>query len=375
MSVQGDRVGRIQTVRGLIDPADLGPTLMHEHLFFDLRPLHVRAPWDADGSFANAPAGPETQARSRWDWFANLDELVVDDEATVIAEVGRFAAAGGGLIVECTTVGLGRDPEAIRRVSEATGVHVSMGAGYYQDRCLPAAFDALTEDAIADEIVRDIEVGVGATNIRAGHIGEIGTTTPTERELRSLRAAARAQARTGAHLNVHQAYVPGDRAIQHRLADEIERAGGDLSRTVFSHMDRTGQDVEQQLSLLRRGITIEYDEFGYETGNRNWDRSSVQDVTRVRDLARLAEAGFIGQLTVAHDISFKRMLVANGGWGFDHLLERVRDGFRWAGLSDEDVETIYVRTPRRLLTFVAPSVGAGRVSVAAGRIPAPEADR
>jgi phosphotriesterase-related protein len=356
---RGERVGRIQTVRGLIDPAGLGPTLMHEHLFFDLRPMHVRAPWDADGSFANAKATPETHARSRWDWFANIDELVVaaEDEPTVIDEVRRFAAAGGSLIVDCTTVGLARDPEAIRRVSEATGAHVTMGAGYYQDRCLPAAFNRLSEEAIADEIVRDIDVGVGSTGIRAGHIGEIGTTTPTDRELRSLRAAARAQARTGAHLNVHQSYVPGNRAIQHRLADEIERAGGDLSRTVFSHMDRTGHDLEQQLSLLRRGITIEYDEFGYESGNRNWDRSSVQDSTRVRDLARLAEAGYIGQLTVAHDISFKRMQVANGGWGFDHLLERVRDGFRWAGLSDDDIETIYIRTPRRLLTFVSPSDG------------------
>ena len=349
------RIGRIQTVRGLIEPADLGPTLMHEHLFFDLRPMHRRADWDVDGSFANAPATPATHARSRWDWFANIDELFVDDEATVIEEVRLFAAAGGSAIVDCTTVGLARDPGAIRRVAEATGVHVTMGAGYYQDRCLPATFDTLTEDQIADEIARDIEVGVGGTGIKAGHIGEIGTTTPTERELRSLRAAARAQARTGAHLNVHQAYVPGDRAIQHMLADTIEGAGGDLSRTVFSHMDRTGQDLEQQLSLLRRGITIEYDEFGYESTNRAWDRSSVQDGVRVRDIARLADAGFIGQLTLAHDVSFKRMQIANGGWGFSHLLERVRDGFRWAGMSDREIETLFVDNPRRLLTFVAPT--------------------
>jgi phosphotriesterase-related protein len=191
--------------------------------------------------------------------------------------------------------------------------------------------------------------------IRAGHIGEIGTTTPTEREMKSLRAAARAQARTGAMLNVHQSYTPGDRVVQHRLADAIEENGGDLHRTVFSHMDRTGQDPEQQLSLLRRGITIEYDEFGYEVGNRNWDRSSIQDVQRVREIARLAEAGYLGQLAVAHDISFKRMLVANGGWGFAHLLERVADGFRWAGMSDADIDQLFIGTPGRLLTFVEPA--------------------
>jgi phosphotriesterase-related protein len=350
-----ERTGRIQTVRGLIDPVDLGRTLMHEHLLFDLRPLHRRLDWDVDGAFANAPSTPRLRSKVQWDWFGNVDELVVDDEALVVEEVALFKAAGGGAIVDCTTVGLGRQPQAIRRVSESTGVHISMGAGYYQDRCIPDEFDALTEEEVEEEIVADIEFGVAGTGIRAGHIGEIGTTVPTLRELKSLRAVARAQARTGAMLNIHQSYTPGDRVVQHQLADVIEANGGDLSRTVFSHMDRTGQDVEQQLSLLRRGITIEYDEFGYEVGNRNWDRSSIQDVQRVREIARLAEAGFLDQLAVSHDISFKRMLVANGGWGFAHLLERVVDGFRWAGLGDSDVETLFVDTPRRLLTFVGPA--------------------
>ena len=350
-----ERTGRIQTVLGLIEPGQLGRTLMHEHLLFDLRPLHRRLEWDLDGTFAHATSTPRLRSQVQWDWFGNLDELFVDDEQLVAEEVQLFRAAGGSAIVDCTTIGLARDPEAIRRISRATGVHVTMGAGYYQDRCLPATFDALTVDQVADEIVHDIEVGVGATGIRAGHIGEIGTTIPTDRELKSLSGAARAQRRTGAMLNVHQSYTPGDRGVQHALADLIEENGGDLSRTVFSHMDRTGQDREQQLSLLRRGVTIEYDEFGYEVGNRNWDRSSIQDVQRVREIAGLAEAGFLDQLAVAHDISFKRMLVANGGWGFAHLLERVVDGFRWAGLSHRDVEQLLVNTPRRLLTFVEPA--------------------
>ena len=353
-----ERTGRIQTVVGLIEPEALGTTLMHEHFLFDLRPLHRRLAWDPDGSYANAPSTPRLRSKVQWDWMGNLDELYVDDEALVIDEVRLFKEAGGSAIVDCTTVGLARDPEAIRRISVATGVHVTMGAGYYQDRCIPASFDSVTDDEITNEIVRDIEVGVGSTGIRAGHIGEIGTTTPTDRELRSLRAAARAQGRTGAMLNVHQSYTPGDRTVQHQLADSIEENGGDLARTVFSHMDRTGQDLAQQLSLLRRGITIEYDEFGYEVGNRNWDRSSVQDVQRVREIARLAEAGFLDQLAVSHDISFKRMLVANGGWGFAHIVERVLDGFRWAGLGDSDLEQLLVGTPRRLLTFVEPTVAA-----------------
>ena len=34
----------VQTVLGPIDPAELGPTLMHEHLLCDIRPPSKRAP-------------------------------------------------------------------------------------------------------------------------------------------------------------------------------------------------------------------------------------------------------------------------------------------------------------------------------------------
>jgi len=80
----------------------------------------------------------------------------------------------------------------------------------------------------------------------------------------------------------------------------------------------------------------------------------------------MAEAGFVAQIAVAHDISFKRMLVANGGWGFAHLLERVVDGFRWAGLSDGDIDQLFIHTPARLLAFIAPATPAGAESPGAG---------
>lgn len=49
------------------------------------------------------------------------------------------------------------------------------------------------------------------------------------------------------------------------------------------------------------------------------------------------------------------MQVANGGWGFAHILERVLDGFRWAGLSGADIDQLLIHTPRRLLTFGEPT--------------------
>ncbi len=50
------------------------------------------------------------------------------------------------------------------------------------------------EGDIAEAIVRDIEVGVDGSDIRAGIIGEVGCSWPMHPdEAKSLRASARAQ--------------------------------------------------------------------------------------------------------------------------------------------------------------------------------------
>jgi phosphotriesterase-related protein len=119
-------------------------------------------------------------------------------------------------------------------------------------------------------------------------------------------------------------------------------------------MDRTGAAPDLQLSLLERGVTIEYDIFGYENMHARWDREPPQDIQRIRDFKRLIEAGFRDQLVVAQDICFKTMMVRYGGCGYAHILRRVVPGMRALGLSDADLDAILVRTPARLLTFAAP---------------------
>jgi phosphotriesterase-related protein len=49
--------GRIQTVLGLIEPAALGRTLMHEHVLCDIRPPSTRADTDL---------GPEITLENTW---------------------------------------------------------------------------------------------------------------------------------------------------------------------------------------------------------------------------------------------------------------------------------------------------------------------
>ena len=80
--------------------------------------------------------------------------------------------------------GLHPQPAALARVSEATGVQVVMGCGWYHDRWYPELINTTSTDALAELIVRDLAEGVDGTGIRPGIIGEIGVRKIREKSLR-----------------------------------------------------------------------------------------------------------------------------------------------------------------------------------------------
>jgi predicted metal-dependent phosphotriesterase family hydrolase len=75
------------------------------------------------------------------------------------------------------------------------------------------------------------------------------------------------------------------------LLDIVEEEGGDVRRTILGHMDRTGAEPDLQVGLLERGVTIEYDLFGYEQSHANWQREPPSDRLRILDVKRLIDAG------------------------------------------------------------------------------------
>jgi phosphotriesterase-related protein len=338
----------VQTVTGQVPVDALGRTMMHEHLLIDASCIFEPPSPDA-ADLVDAPVDISRRAELVYHAFGSRDNLVIDDLDLAVREVLEFALAGGSAIVDCTSDEIGRDPGRLQEISTRTGVLVVMGTGHYQDRCLPDRVRSLDEDELTAEMVGDIVDGVGATGIRAGVIGEIGVQHFSPDELRVLRAAARAQQATGAALNVHQIFRPAEPRRVLQILDEVEQAGGDPGRTVLSHMDRTGRDWPLQQEVLRRGATIEYDVFGYENTHSAWGSAPPTDAQRVTDLARIAEAGYISQVVVAQDICLKTMLTHYGGHGYAHILRRVVPGFRWAGFSEADVDTVLVANPRRLL--------------------------
>lgn len=207
--------GMVQTVLGAVDPQSLGPTLTHEHLLVDVECYLVEPDEASERFYVNAPIAMDNLGASVSRWFRIRDQLRLCDENEAIADAAAFRNCGGGTIVDVTSIGIGRDPLALARISRATGLHVVMGAGYYIPLSHPADLHLRTEDSLYEEMVSEVTSGVGGSGIKAGILGELGCTFPlTETSRRVLSAAAAASHATGAPISIH----PGPDV---RSADEI----------------------------------------------------------------------------------------------------------------------------------------------------------
>ena len=63
----------------------------------------------------------------RMDPFVNLDNCALDDEPLAIAELLAFRHEGGVSVVDPTCRGIGRNPPALQRIAQATGLNIVMG--------------------------------------------------------------------------------------------------------------------------------------------------------------------------------------------------------------------------------------------------------
>lgn len=338
---------------GPVDPVDLGVTITHEHLLIDLSIVFVDpGPGDKDGQrLAEEPVSLGNLGWIRVNWSSNRDNLVQTDVDLAIREATRYRAAGGGTLVDATSIGIGRNPEALAEISRAVGIHVVMGAGYYVGPAHPQDFSSRTVDSITEEIVRDIETGVGDTGIRSGIIGEIGCSWPwTDNEKKSVAASVAAQQATGAPLLIH----PGrDQRAPMEIVNFIEREGGDLGRTVMSHVDIRIFEREILRELAATGIYIEYDTFGLESPfpPHAPDTYMPSDYQRIEQLIGLIDDGYLERVVLAHDNCTKHRLREFGGHGFDHIPSTVTGWMKRQGMSQAQIDKLLIENPRRVLTF------------------------
>ena len=351
---QDNMSGKVLTVLGPIEPEELGITITHEHLLLDVT-CYVRQAEEASNRvYRHAPVTMESLAHLPELFAHSLENLSLFDEKAALEEVSLYKYAGGNSLVDTTSISIARDPLALARISRATGLNIVMGGSYYVPISHPQDMDERSEDSIAEEIIRDITVGVGDTGIRSGIIGEIGNTSPLgDNERKVLRASGRAQAETGAPITIHPGPDPDAKA---EIIEVLTSAGADPHRVIMGHLDSFAfHEREAVKSLAETGCFLEVDVIGWEdssvTSKLMPRLKSVNDVQRLEGLEFLVEQGYLDRILIAQDVCQKWMTTRYGGKGYAHILNNILPRMRKRGWTEDQIHTILVENPKRALAF------------------------
>ncbi len=302
----------VTTISGEISGEALGIVDYHEHLYFD------------------APS-----------WLLREDRDFKLDNVDSSAEELRFwSAAGGNTIVEMTAIDFGRNiREVIRVAQQVPEVNVIAITGYNKPYFCDRAILLQDEQEMVDGCIRDIQVGIDGTDVRAGIMkGGSGYNTFQEPDQKLMRIAAKVQVQTGVPVITHtEAGTMGFEQVTF-LADHSVSP----DRVCLSHMDRN-PDFWEHKRIAEMGAFLGYDCPG--------KAKYGPDQLRVDLLKRMIEAGLGGQILIGNDLgrpSYWRSY--GGGPGLDFVLTRFVPRLRDEGVSEEAIRDLLVNNPRRFLT-------------------------
>ncbi|MGY1752886.1 phosphotriesterase family protein [Blastococcus sp. SYSU D01042] len=314
-------------MRGPVDVAELGPTLMHEHVFV---------------------LTPDVQQNYPEEWGSEEQRV-----AEAVSKLQELAAVGVRTIVDPTVIGLGRYIPRIQRIAEQVDLNIVVATGCYtydevpfffhhRGPALNAALGTEVPDPMVDLFVRDVEEGISGTGVRAAFlkcaIDAQGLTPGVERV---MRAVAKAHQRTGVPITVHT--HPGNRTgldVQRVLGEE----GVDPGRVVLGHSGDT-TDADHLSELADAGFVLGMDRFGINLDTTFEARADV--------VVEMCRRGYAERMVLSQDASCYIDWIDPGvmelltQWRYTHIHQEVLPYLREHGVSDDQIETMLVTNPRR----------------------------
>jgi phosphotriesterase-related protein len=315
----------VETVRGPIALDELGPALMHEHVFI-LQPEALQNYGHVWGE-------------SYWD-----EEVRVAD---AIAKLQAVHEAGIRTIVDPTAPGLGRYIPRIQRVNAEVDLNIVVATGVYAFLELPNFLAYRSPEAIAEFFVRELRVGIDDTGVKAGFLkcaverhGLVGDVP------RILHAVALAAVETGAPVMVH---TNSSERTGLLALEALTTHGVDPRRIVIAHAGDSN-DLHYLRELADSGVALGCDRFNIPHFN--------PDERRVETLLSLLEAGYGDRIHLAHDAAcFYDFMVgdpafANERPDFLHIWHTILPRLRDAGVTQDQLDELTITNPRRF--FASP---------------------
>jgi len=316
-------MSQVETALGPVATAELGPTLMHEHIV-------TRSPG----------------VHENWPHLFDREAIL----ALAEKKMADLHARGIRTIVDLTTVDLGRDIGLIADVARRSRVHVIVATGVWW---MPQRYFASHGvDEVAELFIRDITQGIGRSGVKAAIIKcatDTAGVTPVIETI--LRASARAQKATGVPISTHTwAAGRSGEAQQAIFAQE----GVDLGRVIIGHSGDS-EDLGYLRGLMERGSTIGMDRFGLE--------SYLPTAKRVEVLARLCAEGYAGKMVLSHDANCWTDTLSEDAkrrtrprWHYTHISDDILPALRKAGVTEAQIAQMLVENPRAIFERRTPCV-------------------
>ena len=258
----------------------------------------------------------------------------LDQYALIRDEMKTLMQLGVRNIIEMTNRYMGRNPQFMLDIMRDTGINVVACTGYYQDAFFPEHVATRSVDALAQEMIDEIVIGIDGTSLKAGIIAEIGSSEGmiTEREAKVFKAAARAHNETGRPISTHTSFS----TMGLEQLALLKRESVDLSRVVVGHCDLK-DNLENILRMIDLGAYVQFDTIG--------KNNYYPDEKRIGMLHALRNRGLLNRVMLSMDITRRSHLRANGGNGYDFLLTTFIPQLCQSGFSQADVDVMLRDNP------------------------------
>jgi len=303
----------IQTVTGPLTPDRLGLTLMHEHVLVDF-------------------IGADQVSTSRYD---------PDDVFKVaLPHLTEVRTRGCETLVDCTPSYIGRDVRVLKRLAEASGVHILTNTGYYgaaNDKFLPRHAFTESPAQLAARWIRESEHGIDGTDIRPAFM-KIGVDEAplSDVDAKLVKAAAITLKATGLTIASHT--TTGAAAMAE--IEILDRAGVPAHRFIWVHAHNE-KDPAFHVRAAKAGAWVEFDGIAEDS------------VTRHVELVRAMKAeGLLGRVLLSHDAGWYHVGEPGGGdfRPYTTLFARVVPALEQAGVTKNEIKQILIDNPQRAVT-------------------------
>ena len=310
----------VETIRGRVATAELGTTLMHEHVF-------VMQP-EAFLNYAHV------WGESYWDEDARV--------ADAVEKLRAVRAVGIRTIVDPTAPGLGRNIPRIQRINAEVDLNIVVASGVYAFLELPNFLHYRSAEAIAALFVRELQEGIDDTGVRAAFlkcaVEEHGLVGDIPRILDAIAIAA---AKTGAPVMVHTNAVAATGTV---ALEELTRRGVDPRRIVVAHAGDSN-DLDYLRAIGDTGAVLGFDRFNIPHFNPDEDR--------MRTLLALLEEGYGDRIHLSHDAAcFMDFMVGDPAFADErpdylHISTTILPALLERGVTQAQIDELMVDNPRR----------------------------